>query len=135
MERYERIKEVLDNMSVGQLVNVHNMYCEAVNYPDDIIYSMYDFDEIMCGIKPSQLASLLCGGRYFSIKGDYFYFNGYGFLESFSYIGDSNIYTCDIARYIDDSEDCLNIDYIQEILEGGEDCLNIDDIQEILEGE
>lgn len=103
------------------MVETHNTYCDAVNYPDDIIYSMYDFDVIMPEFKPSMLVSLLTGGRYFSLDDDYFYFSGTGFLESFSYIEDSNIYTCDIARYIDDSGDCLDIDDIQEILEGSEE--------------
>ena len=45
------------------------------------LYNMDDFNEIMEGYTPTELAQRIFFGD-FNINDDYFYFNGYGNLES-----------------------------------------------------
>ena len=40
MSKQEQIKEALENLSIRELVSVHNEYCEAAGYMDVWIYSM-----------------------------------------------------------------------------------------------
>lgn len=120
MTRYEAIKEALDNMSDADLVYIHNEYCYAVNACDDHIYSMEEFDEIMSGTTPWEIARAAYYSGKFCPAHDWFWFNGYGNLESDDF-APSNIYKDDIAKYIYENEDALYNDEIQEILDEDED--------------
>lgn len=118
MTRYEEIKEVLENMDTTEIIEIHNAYCEATNSMDDYIYSMEDFDEIMSGKNPLEIARCCFYGKEFCPAHSYFRFNGYANLESFDYApdGNSGIYIGDIAAYIDREEDALDNDEIEDIL-------------------
>jgi len=122
MTRYERIKEALENMNTAEIVAAHNAYCEANNNMDDYIYNMEEFDEVMNGSTPWEATRAAFYGDFRPCD-DYFRFNGYANLESFDYWKEetSGIYTSDIAQYIDDNDDNLDIDEISEILEETED--------------
>lgn len=119
MTRYEKIKEVLENMGTAEIINIHNEYCSASNNMDDYIYDMDEFDEIMGNVTPWEVARACFYGHEFCPAHDYFRFNGYANLESFDFAqGDnSGIYISDIADYIERNEDSLNNDEIQEILD------------------
>lgn len=126
MTRYEAIKEALDNMSTADIIAIHNEYCYTASNMDDYVYSMSEFDEIMGNMAPWEIARACFYGHEFCPAHDYFRFNGYANLESFEFApeGNSGIYTSDIADYIDRTEDALNNDEIQDILdeyEEGED--------------
>lgn len=116
MTRYEAIKEALDNMNAADLVYIHNEYCDAVNACDDRIYSMEEFDEIMTGFTPWEIARAAYYSGKFCPAHEWFWFNGYGNLESDDFTP-GNIYTSDIAEYIDRESDSLYNDEIQEILD------------------
>ena len=87
---------------------------------DDYIYFMDSFDEIMDGMTPWEIARAAFYGNRFNPCDDYFYFNGYGNLESFAHADDADgevIFTGDIAEYIVRTGDALGNDEISEILE------------------
>ena len=119
MTRYEKIKSALDEMSTAELVNVHNAYCDAANYMDDYIYSMDDFDEIMSGQSPWEIARCAFYGDFCPAH-DYFWFNGYANLCSADYRPEI-INTEDIAKYIDENDDDLGDADLAEILDDEED--------------
>ena len=118
MTRYEKIKSALDEMSTAELINIHNGYCDAANYLDDCIYDMDEFDEIMDGQTPWEIARCAYYGDFCPAH-DYFWFNRYANLCSADFEPDI-ISTEDIAQYIDDNDDDLGNDDIAVILEGDE---------------
>lgn len=119
MTLYEKIKNALEEMGTSDIITVHNAYCDATNNGDDYIYSMKDFDEIMSGKTPWEIARCAYYGKEFCPAHDYFRFNGYANLESFDFApgGNSGIYISDIAEYIERSGNALENDEIQEILD------------------
>ena len=60
---------------VGQLNSLNG------SFETYTLYNMEDFDTIMEGYTPTELAQRIFFGD-FNINDDYFYFNGYGNLES-----------------------------------------------------
>ena len=117
MTRNEKIIAALEEMDGAHLVWIHREYCDAVNAYDDVIYNMYDFDEIMNGQTPEWIANRIYFGDY-NPNAEYFTFNGYGNVESiFKYQLTDYIDIEEIAAYIDDNDNALYDDEIQEILD------------------
>lgn len=118
MEMYEKIKEAIENMNESDLVILWNEYCYASNHTDDVIYMMDEFDEIMSGMSPWEVARTCYYSGKFCPAHDYFWFNGYGNAESsdFPCEHDSPIYISDIAEYIVDNGNALYNDELEEIL-------------------
>ena len=54
-EKLDKIKEALNDLPICDLVEVHNEYCDEMQYSDDHIYNMEDFDEIMSGQTPWEI--------------------------------------------------------------------------------
>jgi hypothetical protein len=85
---------------------------------DDRCYSMDEIDEILGDRKPSELLNMV--SSYFNYNDDYFYFNGYGNLESCDYKEDRYLdvfthkeildeyldkyFRCDLSREYDNFE-------------------------------
>ena len=120
MAKREKLVDYINDMKTEEIVELHNRYCEAAGYEDDRIYSMYELDEILEGRTPTDI---LLRGFYgdFRPQHDFFWFNGYGNLESADYIADMPIFAIDIANYILSEKDSLGNDEIQEILDGEEE--------------
>ena len=116
MEKREKLVEYIDSMNNDELIELHNSYCESVGYEDDRIYGMWDLDELLEGRTPTDI---LCMGFYgdFNPRDRFFWFNGYGNLESTGYAVDAPIFASDIANYILSAEDSLGNDKIKEILD------------------
>lgn len=112
---YDAILECLNNMDTDDLVAIHNEYCEADNDPDDRIESMIEFDDLLYGKKPSEIADMV-SGQNFRSSDDYFWFTIYG-VESSDFVDDMPIYKEDIAKYIEEKHDSLYNDEIQEIID------------------
>lgn len=116
------VTQHIEQMDTSEIVTIWNEYCSASGNMDDYIYSMDDFDEIMGGMKPWKIAhACYCGGDFCPVH-DYFWFNGYGNLESADTIwggtdDESPVYIPEIAAYIVDEENALYNDEIQEILD------------------
>ena len=113
----ERLVDYINGMKTDKIVELHNRYCEAAGYEDDIVYSMYELDEILDGITPTDILSMGFYGD-FRPHHDFFWFNGYGNLESADRTNDMPICAIDIANYILSEKDSLGNDKIEEILDG-----------------
>jgi len=113
MTRYDKIHEVLENLDNYDVVSAWNRYCEENSYYDDMVYTMGEFDELMYGLKPLEIAAKLDSG--FNVNDNFFSFDNYGEVVSFDYISDSCIDLDDLAEYMDDNEEDFDIDEIDEI--------------------
>lgn len=51
----EAIGECYDNLSDDDKVYLWNYYCEKNRYDDDHIYSMSEFDDLCCGLSPTEV--------------------------------------------------------------------------------
>ena len=115
MTKTEMIKDLLENMSESQLYIIANEYFDKTNYYDDRIYDMDEFDEIMSGMSPSDIATKIFYGD-FRPNDNYFKFNGYANLESFDYISDE-VDLEEIADYIVDNDEDFDNSDIREIID------------------
>ena len=120
MTRYEAIKETIDNLNTADLVQLHNEFCSQDNRMDDWIYSMTEFDEVMSGMTPWEIARAAYYSGKFCPGHDYFWFDGYANLVSDDYPGDI-VDAEDIAEYIDQEDDSLGCDEIQDVLDDYEE--------------
>lgn len=120
MEKRKKLVEYINGMKNDEIVELHNRYCEAAGYEDDQIYSMYELDELLEGRTPTDILSRGFYGD-FRPQHDFFWFNGYGNLESADRTNDMPIFAIDIANYILSEEDSLGNDKIQEILDEEEE--------------
>lgn len=87
-------------------------YCSE-KCPDDCLYDMYEFDELMSDYTPTELAQRVFFGD-FNPNHDYFYFNGYANLESWEWSAeeyykdnideDYFLEYCEEEGYLDDYE-------------------------------
>lgn len=119
MTKQEKIEILLEEMSDSELLGIFNIYCDNVNVYSEGVYSMEDFDELMSGWKPWEIARSCFYGDFRPCD-KYFSFNGYGNLISFDHINDEiNIY--EIAEYIVDNNNALYNDKIQKILDEDEE--------------
>ena len=113
----EEVLEMLRDMDDYELVAIHNEYCDEVNYVDDRIYSMGEFDELYCmdGKSPLDVIRDAFNGS-FNPNDDWFRWNGYGNLES-----------------TDRPEDWMDLDDIADyIVENDEDFDN-DDLRDLMD--
>ena len=115
MTKTEMIKDLLENMSESQLYIIANEYSDKTNYYDDRIYDMDEFDEIMSGMSPSDIATKIFYGD-FRPNDNYFKFDGYANLQSFDYIS-NEVDLEEIADYIVDNDEDFDNSDIREILD------------------
>ena len=112
-----KILDCLNEMEAGDLIQIHNEYCDAVNDPDNRIYSMDDLGMLCEGQSAEWIICRTIFGDC-DINDDYIMFNGYG---NFRTMNDHNawkhIYADDIADYIEREMDSLYNDEIQDILD------------------
>lgn len=111
----ENLVETIGNLSDYELIDLNNEYCEQVNYPDDRIYTMDSLNELLAGMEAYEILRLAHYGN-FSPHDDYFRFDGYGNLESASYVEDIMQGRFDIAEYILDNGNDLDNSDIEEFL-------------------
>ena len=79
----EQAKDIIiDNMSNDEIITEYNEYCEYCNDMDSIVYSMYEFDEVMENFTPMELVSKVVYGE-FNPSDDWVMFDGYENLKSF----------------------------------------------------
>lgn len=115
MTKKERIKELLSEIDDADLLYIHRNYCDLANYPDNVIYDMGEFDEIMAGFEPWEIAQKCFFGDFRPCD-KYFWFDGYANLRSSDWLGDW-IDTEDIAEFCDRNDEDLSDKRIREILD------------------
>ena len=116
---------IAEDWSDADKVSAWNEYCERNNCPDDCIYSMWDFDDLMSARKPSEILDLVSSG--FSSRDAYFAFDRLGYLVSADSPYDFEFYDEDavIDRIIKDGtrdfpdldEDIIQDDFIAAMVE------------------
>lgn len=117
-EKIDAIKEILNNLDDSELFGIHCDYCDAINYPDDRMYSMEEFNDLYNGNDPLEIAGAICGTD-FSANDNYFWYNGYGNLES-GYAYD-HVDTEEVAEWMLENENSLGNDDIQELFDEWEE--------------
>ena len=113
---YRKLAEIIERLDDNEIVEVHNNYCEEVNYPDDIIYSMAEFDDLVTGTASEIINQISVSD--FNLNDDYFVFDIYG-IKSFSWMGDGGcpVDADEIAQYAIDNEEDFGNNEISEFLE------------------
>ena len=109
---------IKSNWSTEELVEAWNFRCDITNCVDERIESMGFFNEMFQHLPPLEIIDKVKGCN-FCTGDDYFAFNGYGNLESFSYIEDYSCFSYEeLAEYLVDYGDGLtaNVD-TDELLE------------------
>lgn len=106
---------IISEMDFDDLIELSNYYTEQVG-AWDYVYAMDDFDIIMCDNTPTEIAHMILFGN-FRTTDDYFWFNGYGNLESGSstYVQLPTEIT-DIVNYIVENDDDCGFEAIREAL-------------------
>lgn len=120
MEKRQKLVDILNDMNEDAMVELHNNYCEANNYTDDFIYSEYELDEFLEGRTPTDILCMSFYGN-FSPRHGFFWFNGYGNLESADYISQMPISVDELADYILSYEDALGNYDVQDLLNDEDD--------------
>ena len=115
----DEVKEMLMDMDDCDLVAIHNEYCEKVNYVDDMIYSMGEFDEIYPADGKSALDIIRDAmGGSFNPDDDWFRWNGWGNLDSTDTPDEGDWIDIDeIADYIVENDDALRNDEIRDLMD------------------
>lgn len=117
--RYDEILRVLEeDLADWELVSVYNEYCEAKNCNEERIYSMDEFDVLLCGLKPSEVLNSVT--EDFNLNDKYFKDSLYG-LESSDNPEADWIDKEEIAEYVDDNDDYLFCTALKEVLDYWED--------------
>ena len=120
----DKILECLNEMDAGDLIQIHNEYCGAVNAHDDLIYSMDDLD-MLCEGQDAHLIACRAIFGDFHASDDYIMVDGYGNFQTMNdYNVQHYIYIDDIADYIERNKDSLYNDDIQEIIDEMEAAAN-----------
>lgn len=116
--RFQKIVDMINLMEPADQVSLHNVYCDVVNAPDDVIYEMCDFDEVLGDRFPSDVAMLIFYGQGFNPNDDFFGFNGYGNLwSSNDPVFHEKIFPEDIARECIERDEDFGDEAIREILD------------------
>lgn len=124
-EYRDKIEQILSESTLTEeLVELYNDADNGDNY----IYSMEDFDEILDGVTPMDLANKIYYGSFMPNQ-DYFRFNGYANLESsdtcydwfdFGVIADYIFDHKDVETFTDEIEE-VTAQYNEEAVEEEEE--------------
>ena len=111
MDKIEAIIDIIkSNWSNEEIVDAWNFRCDEDNYMDERIEYMDTFDELFSNLKPSEIAEKVYR-RDFCTGDDFYAFNGYGNLESFSDVEDYSRFSySELAEYLADNGDSLTTD-------------------------
>ena len=119
MEKIQAIIDIIkNNWSNEEIADAWNLRCDKKDYMDERIEYMDTFDELFCNLKPSEIAEKVYR-RDFCTGDDFYAFNGYGNLESFSDVEDYSRFSYEeLAEYLVDNGDSLTTDVdTDELLE------------------
>ena len=108
MDKIQAIIDIIkNNWSNEEIADAWNFRCDEKGYMDERIEYMDTFDELFCNLKPSEIAEKVYR-RDFCTGDDFYAFNGYGNLESFSEVEDYSRFSYEeLAEYLVDYGDSL----------------------------
>ena len=81
---------------LNEILYQYNEKCAEWNYDDNYIYNMQEFDDVLYGYKPSEVASEICSTG-FNPCDDYFTFTAYG-CESSDFL--ENLMDCSVLEAV-----------------------------------
>lgn len=111
-DKIEQIKDILNNLDLDELVS-----CCSYLDGDEAIYSMDDFDEILCGRTPWEIARAAYYGEFCPVD-SYFRFNVYMNLESTDDpVGEGWVNIDALAKYAVDYNDDFGVNDIRALLD------------------
>lgn len=118
MDKIQAIIDIIENWSNDELVNAWNLHCDKKGDMDERIENMCFFDELFQHLSPTEVIDKVKGCN-FCTGDDYFAFNGYGNLESFTDVSDYSRFSYgELAEYLVDNGDSLTTDVdTDELLE------------------
>ena len=97
----QKVYDHIINLDADDLMQLHNEYCEANNYPDDMIY--INDGEFIDMVYPSasEFAKALANadGQY-CYNHDFVRFDGYGDLESSDDVSDLILGYAELVEYV-----------------------------------
>lgn len=115
-DKIEQIKDILDNLDLDELVS-----CCSYLDGDDAIYPMDDFNELLYGREPWEIARAAYYGE-FCPADSYFRFNVYMNLESTDDpIGEGWVNIDALAEYAVDYNDDFGVNEIRTLLDQWEE--------------
>lgn len=96
-EHLAKLQAIVDGLSLDDAVDLYNAVCYECNYPDDMIYSIAELDDLLCDLTPSEIVRTVSYGD-FSYDYEYFTYDGYGNLKSIRRAYDLDIDLDDVLR-------------------------------------
>ena len=118
-KKYKALVDVLEDLSTEELVEIHNKYCEECNYPDDVIYPMWRYEEMLEGTSVMDLTNMLYYGDFNPLHNYFWYHNDN--LYSSDWPGDSQICIGDIVNAMLRNDDGFGNDDCQDIIDEDDD--------------
>ena len=119
MDKIQAIIDIIKNHWLNEeIVDAWNLRCEKKEDMDEFIENMSFFDEMFQHLSPLEIIDKVKGCN-FCTGDDYFAFNGYGNLESFSCVEACSRFSYEeLAEYLADNGDSLTADVdTDELLE------------------
>lgn len=118
MDKIQAIIDIIENWSNDELVDAWNLRCDKKGDMDERIENMCFFDDMFQHLSPTEIVDKVKGCN-FCTGDDYFAFNGYGNLESFTDVSDYSRFSYgELAEYLIDNGDSLTTDVdTDELLE------------------
>lgn len=121
--RWNELVKVLERVDENKLIWAWNE-AMAEDNPDEMIYSMDEFNEILREEQPSGIVCMIQYGD-FNINDDWFMFNGYGNLKS-AWRAVDLMTLEDLADYILDKWNACELDEVSDLLAEWE---TVDEVQ------
>lgn len=91
------LQAVVDGLRLKDAVTLYNAVCDVCNYPDDMIYSIAELDDLLCDLTPSEIVRTVSYGD-FNYDYEYFTYDDYGNLKSIRRAQDLAIDLDDVLR-------------------------------------
>ena len=109
-EARKKITEIIEEMEINEQYYLFCEYCEECNMYDDRPEMVSEIDDLLCGMKPSEIIE-----KYgdLNTNWDYFNYDVYGNVQEWTGID----YVSDVVNEIISKETSFENDDIQEILD------------------
>ena len=117
-QQVNEIVSILKNINESDLLTLNNEYCYANSYMEDYIYSMSEFDDLMCDNTPTQILESVSSD--FSINDEYFRDTMYGLESGNSIENLMQVDLDDLAEYLIENGD------VNDILADNEDTIKME---------
>lgn len=113
----EDVEEVIDCMENDELMEVWNNYCDKVEWSDDKVYYIDEFNDMYSCEYPLDIARRVVDND-FSPNDYYFKTNCYGDLTSDDYVSELINDKCSLINYVVENNDDLGSSDLRDALDG-----------------